>query len=63
MQSKEAIKSVVDTVVQQSAFLHDMYAQGMKEQALRCEIEKYLPQIETFVNSYFRPDNSLTNRL
>jgi len=48
------VLSIVERVLTQSEFLHEMYAKEMREKNVRGEILKYSPEIESFVKSHLR---------
>ena len=47
-----ALRSIADKVLSGSQFLHEIYSQGVSESVVRTEIEKYLPQILTFIQRH-----------
>lgn len=55
--SGEDIENAADGVLRQTSSVHEMFAQGVAEQAVRAEVDKYLPQIKAFVEKYFRADD------
>ncbi|KAK2182354.1 hypothetical protein NP493_357g00002 [Ridgeia piscesae] len=56
--SETAMKEVAEEILTQSKFLHEMYGQAVTENSLMEEIEKYLPPLRRYVETYVSSSQS-----
>jgi len=61
--SPDAIDSIIDSALKQRSFMLDIYALGVSEVDVRAEIERYRPQIMSFVMKHVSlgPRSSMQN--
>jgi len=50
--SSEAVDRIIDDALKQHCFMSDIYALGISEADVRAEVEKYRPQMTSFMTKH-----------